>query len=324
MSASAQVITDNRSADELDTAFTAAPGTGDLMVEALERAEAARMELIRHREKAARLEQENALLSRFLEDARRDFKLFESVERQLSEKLAVREEEIRALREGIQRESTGDSEQQRAREAMAAELTRLRSAETSLNSRRKDLESEIARLRGEREASERKLRDTEAQLEVAVGTIQSLKAVTESEESRIAQERDLNRRKAQFDRDERRLKFYSLALQREKKTVLDIAKALHARMQESRVVNPLKDYLDVTEFEARKVEVRLKTTPTISPERPALESAFARMLEQRDFLRKLLSASEREIDAQSAALSRIIEQESSACVPPPPPKVRDV
>jgi len=85
--------------------------------------------------------------------------------------------------------------------------------------------------------------------------------------------------------------------------------------------HPIKDYLAATEYELSKAELSLKTMPALATERVPLASAVRQLMEQRDFLKSLLTNAQRQLEQKVVKLNKIISTGRLGPVPPPPPKV---
>jgi hypothetical protein len=134
-------------------------------------------------------------------------------------------------------------------------------------------------------------------------------------------ESNVRRRDAELNKRELQLSTYAQSLN-EAKRELDAGFAkLAADIESAQVLHPLRDYLKMTVREVTGLELRLKQTPTLSPEREALEAALTRYMEQREYLRAVIEASERELRQEAARIvERASEHDLSLAVPPPPPR----
>ena len=115
---------------------------------------------------------------------------------------------------------------------------------------------------------------------------------------------------------EKRLRIYASSMNSEKSKLQQMGQNLLAEIQLLSSTHPLKDYLSATEFEISKVELTLKATPMISPERSKLEDGLAKLFEQRDFLRSVLQGSKAHFDRQIQQIEQLL---SSGATPVPPP-----
>ena len=84
-------------------------------------------------------------------------------------------------------------------------------------------------------------------------------------------------------------------------------------------MNPTADLLKITEYELGRVEIEMKKTPTSSPSRRVLEENFEDLIQQRNFLRTVREASDREAQSKLTRLQDILSDERLDEIPPPPP-----
>ncbi|MDZ4083587.1 MAG: hypothetical protein U1E10_11665, partial [Bdellovibrionales bacterium] len=119
---------------------------------------------------------------------------------------------------------------------------------------------------------------------------------------------------------EAQLRQYASAVTEQKAELIRQTKVLAEEIQMTAKFHPLKDYLQLTDFELSKAEVQLKLTPTISSDRPKLEAYVKQMVEQRDFLRKVVDESEKKFAEQANAILELIRSPKLAATPPPPPR----
>ncbi len=118
---------------------------------------------------------------------------------------------------------------------------------------------------------------------------------------------------------ENHLRIYANNLNKEKTDVQKIGKQLAQEIRLLSATHPLKDYLAATEFELSKIELQLKTTPTLSADRVKLEECVAQLIEQRDFLKTVLAGSQKQFDRQASGLEKMLSRGLLTPVPPPPP-----
>ena len=136
-----------------------------------------------------------------------------------------------------------------------------------------------------------------------------------------AEEQALLRREERLEKQEARLRNYIANMETEKSQIKRITSELGEEIQAAQVMNPLKDYLSLTEFELSKIELQLKKTPTLSQDRPKLEACLTKLMEQREFLRATLQASQEQLHERAAALKRLTQDTSLELAPPLPPRV---
>lgn len=139
------------------------------------------------------------------------------------------------------------------------------------------------------------------------------KQISEREKQSAARDKQSSVREAQ-------LRQYASAVTEQKAELIRQTKILAEEIQMTAKFHPLKDYLQLTDFELSKAEVQLKLTPTISSDRPKLEAYVKQMVEQRDFLQKVVDESERKFAEQANAILELIRSPKLAATPPPPPR----
>lgn len=234
-----------------------------------------------------------------MEELKERNRLLGADQESLRKSLAVAEERARGLevekfqlREDLSKSLAVAAENRRKHEAvleegrrMAEELSRMKVAEAMVHSKSREV----------LEASER-VRD-EARL------------LDQQKEQQL----DLSRRR------EAQMAEYANLVNRSKQEIRLQAERLMIEMQSMKSLNPLHDYLQVTQREISRVEASLMKTPTISPDRSRLEQCLSELVEQRDYLRGLAQKSSREFDSRLARLKKISQGEALVMTPPPPP-----
>jgi chromosome segregation ATPase len=118
------------------------------------------------------------------------------------------------------------------------------------------------------------------------------------------------------------LRIYSNNLNKEKTDIEKMGKQLVQEIRLLSATHPLKDYLAATEFELSKIELQLKTTPTLSADRIKLEECLLQLIEQRDFLKTVLAGAQKQFERQANGLEKLLSRDVLSPVPPPPPTRR--
>lgn len=180
----------------------------------------------------------------------------------------------------------------------------------------RSLKQELAKLRGDLSemAAMKKMRD-EAQAER-----ESMRQLLLSKEGRIqAEEAELVRLREDISSRESQLKSYAEGLNKMKSEVREQANRLYQEIQMAKTVNPLSDYLKLTEREIVRVELQLKKTPTISPDRARLEECLTELVEQREFLRSSWHRSQADLESKLHRMAVIAGADALVMAPPPPP-----
>lgn len=124
---------------------------------------------------------------------------------------------------------------------------------------------------------------------------------------------------AKIESREKQLSGYCESLNRSKGDLREQISRFDYELQMSRSVNPIADYIKITEQEIRRVDLKLKKTPAISRDRVRLEECLDELFEQRDFLVMSVKRTVGDIDSQRARLHRILGADVMQASPPPPP-----
>jgi len=188
---------------------------------------------------------------------------------------------------------------------------RLQTERTALNFEISELETKIEALMAEN-----------ANLRIAMATRNS-NVEAESRDFEIRsqhREKQIAAREKQASVREMQLRQYASSVTDQKTELIRQTKVLAEEIQMAAKMHPLKDYLQLTDFELSRAEVQLKLTPTISSDRAKLESYVKQMVEQRDFLRKVVQESEHKFADQANTILELIRSPKLAATPPPPPR----
>ncbi len=102
-----------------------------------------------------------------------------------------------------------------------------------------------------------------------------------------------------------------------KTEVVEKAKLLGRELELASKAHPLKDVLEFTTYELSKVEVQLRTTPALAPDRSRLEAMFKQLVEQRDFLTNVIQATQQRFKDHERAIQAVLDHQSLGLVPPP-------
>lgn len=216
--------------------------------------------------------------------------------------MARKDQELRAARDQFD----GRMEAERTEHA-----ARLQTERTALNFEISELETKIEALMAEN-----------ANLRIAMATRNS-NVEAESREFEIRsqhREKQIAAREKQASVREMQLRQYASTVTDQKTELIRQTKVLAEEIQMAAKMHPLKDYLQLTDFELSRAEVQLKLTPTISSDRAKLESHVKQMVEQRDFLRRVVQESEHKFADQANTILELIRSPKLAATPPPPPR----
>lgn len=303
----------------------------------------------RLRERIRMLEQECQFLKDAAESSLNDFKVFQELEGRLNKRCKDQEMEITRLRTLASSPVLAkkmDSNLQEQCASQGRELNRLLGEITQLDAKLKSKEDTILTLRNEaepRKAEIQRLQNSEKELQSRIHSqmeeLTQLRKLTSEFQTTLmtlqierdqykdrndAESQSVFQKLEQVESREKRLRIYAASLSKEKADVLACAKELAQEIESSMTIHPLKDYLSATEYEISKLELTLRKTPNLAPERPQMETVFKQMLEQRDFLTSVIQASEKQLQRQAETVLRIIQDGKLAASPPLPPKAEGV
>jgi hypothetical protein len=216
--------------------------------------------------------------------------------------------------------SIAQDELAQARAAASAELAEVKASSAA----------ELEQVRVEAKlALERLIQESDAKLDASEMEKASLRRSLSTKNSNLdvenkeseAKARALAVREQQIAAREHQLRHYATAVTEQKAELIRQTKLLAEEIQMAGKMHPLKDYLQLTEFELSKVDVQLRMTPTLSMDRPRLEACVKQMAEQRDFLRNVVQASTKRLDEQAASILALVKSPKLAATPPLPPKI---
>lgn len=118
---------------------------------------------------------------------------------------------------------------------------------------------------------------------------------------------------------EAQLRGYAKSMNQAKTEFKKVAHKLASEARLLAMTHPLRDYLKATEHELRKMEVQLKKTPTISPERAKIENCVGDLVDQREFLKTILQNAQTQLQKQADEIDKLATAETLSAFPPPPP-----
>lgn len=179
------------------------------------------------------------------------------------------------------------------------EISKSKEINSELNNSCNDLTASINQMSHDRNELQLKL---EKQVEL----------LAKEEESRAFLTAQLNQREKQFSQ-------FVISQNQEKSKYQRIVSQLAREIQQAITLHPLNDYLSVTEKEISRLEWELKITPTLSGNRKSLEISIGMLIEQRDYLKLLISKSENLLLSKSSSLERILNSGLLTETPPMPP-----
>ena len=206
-------------------------------------------------------------------------------------------------------------------------------SDADLNRHLKTLEAENLRLKQSLLEIESEREEMRVKLDAQEGFVNSLKALqlriakTNRElssalhEARAVRTNEDARKTAELNKRELQLKSYAALLVSVKAELVKGCEKLALEIQTAKTLHPLKDYLSFSKREISRLETEGFKLRSGSVERVSLENTLKLLIEQRDWLRSLIDASERELRAQAQIVSQLAERNQvEVVVPPPPPR----
>lgn len=137
-----------------------------------------------------------------------------------------------------------------------------------------------------------------------------------------AAERANETRSTEIAQREEQLRQYANFVTDQKAELVRQTRKLAEEIEMTGRMHPLRDYLELTEFELSKTEVQLKVTPTLSMDRARLEAQIVQLTEQRQFLRSVIEAASQRLSEQAAGILALVNSPSLGATPPIPPKMK--
>lgn len=193
----------------------------------------------------------------------------------------------------------------------------LESARGSLNEKDStclNLQEKLSVLEGQRDhltGEIAELKDLVSKLEV-----QNFDLNKQIKSHSAAEQNDLDRGWTKIKSRENQLKAYSRSLDKEKQDLRKKVEEFVGEMKSSVALNPLKQYLHITEKEISKVEIDLGKLSYLSRERPQLEEILERLIRQRDSVKSMLEDLEGQMQRKLKNIHTIFDR--SLLMPPPP------
>ena len=196
----------------------------------------------------------------------------------------------------------------------------------------KELESST---RDRSEESTRKEVEWENEKKALQATINQLqKQNSELSRERTFEDEYENRLRLQYEEAQKKLSElrgretqisnYSRLVDEQKFKLRKFADDLAGEVTGLQVLNPLKDYLEITNKEIREVELALSKTPALAAERKPMEQHFEKLVTQRDHLQKSLTESRQALQKKAKAVKDICRRAVLIPLPPLPPNSDDV
>ncbi len=229
-----------------------------------------------------------------------------------------------AVRQRTQTEHLSKVAQEQAKQiqAMSIQLQLFQELESSLRDQQEVIATESAYLRQENESSECRIQSLMAdneKLKARIAELESAPRVAEFKFTGSSAGSSSASSLDELSRKEIRLEGYARRLRSGQTMVREALNEALIELETAMRMNPTADLLKITEYELGRVEIEMKKTPTSSPSRRVLEENFEDLIQQRNFLRTVREASDREAQSKLTRLQDILSDERLDEIPPPPP-----
>jgi hypothetical protein len=123
---------------------------------------------------------------------------------------------------------------------------------------------------------------------------------------------------------EKQLNYYSRSINSEKSSLRDEIMLLVDELKTASTLNPLRNYLTITEREISKVEIDLSKIPLVASDRPRMEDILTQLIRQRDAIRDMIQESEGQYHKKIRKLLSVAHSEALSPIPPLPPEDRSL
>lgn len=142
----------------------------------------------------------------------------------------------------------------------------------------------------------------------------------QEQEIKTSQQQAANESKSIWlTRYQERLTQYAISVNQQKTKAKELSTRIAQEIQNLSQAHPLRDCLQMTEHELNQVESRLRKLPASSIERTEFEAGMNQLVEQRNFILKIIEDSERALQRQAQSLLDLSEDAALIPVPPPGP-----
>lgn len=146
---------------------------------------------------------------------------------------------------------------------------------------------------------------------------------TEFESKLRIQHKESQRKIEELRSREAQVSNYSRLVDEQKFKLRRFADDLAEEVTGLQMLNPLSDYLELTNREISEVEVQLSKTPGLAVERKPLEEHFEKLVQQRDHLKSSLRESRQALQKKSKVIKDLCRRAVLIPLPPLPPKEED-
>ncbi len=147
------------------------------------------------------------------------------------------------------------------------------------------------------------------------------KVVEAKEKQLLALEEELAGRQQNISSQESHFSQYVQMVNAAKQDLKNQISKMDQEIQLSLRLNPLKDYMKMTEREIDRVDLQLKKTPTLSSDRTRLETYLDDLFEQRIFLKENIRKISQDVEKRRGQLSEIYKSAALSTTPPMPPHI---
>ncbi len=302
--------------------------------------EKARLQIDKGRKLAPEVIDESRALKGRLNLLETEFRLRQESERKLKEENEKARGDLQALRttseaykdeiERLKQENMRVS-QDLTRESEEKKSLRRRileqkdELEKSFEESRQRLKESLKSLQAKVDEKDNRIGELEASLEQKImeinreneGKMEEIESAKKEIEKGLM---ELEQKKKAFAEKDLRLRSYCKSLDQQKTELKKQYLVLHSEIQNLRAMNPLREYLVVTDREVSRLQILLAKTPQFSEERGRLEDEVSRLIKQRDSLRDMVTSADREMERRALRLMTLVQSEELVDCPPLPPE----
>lgn len=135
-----------------------------------------------------------------------------------------------------------------------------------------------------------------------------------------AQEQECLGRDENLKKRENQLNLYSRWVDSQKESLQKHIVRFVQELKSSNAVSPLHSYLLMTEKEIKKVQALMSQSNVFGPQRAQFEQHHNQLLDQQDYIKKLIQKSERDVEARANQILGLLKTGEFVPVPPLPPE----
>ena len=144
--------------------------------------------------------------------------------------------------------------------------------------------------------------------------IKRLKATNEKLEDKLGVKNN------HISQREKQLNLYTQSIDKEKQLIKEQAIAIINELKGLASLDPLKQYLKITEKEISKVEIDLGKSPLHSTDRPRLEEILENLVRQRDSLKIMVEDANSRVQLKIKSILKLVHSDTLIPLPPLPPR----